>query len=345
MRTTTRARVTAVATATVLLAACGGGEQDPDAALQSAFEELAGSSFAFAASLDPAEGADPQMAATASAVAVTGVVSDGDVEGSVRALGTNLLTARVVDDTAYLRVDVPSISALAGGGFTPEDIELLLGDVPADARPAVEAIAEGRFVELPSDALGDAVEGAGGQGVVEGFVQGFVEGAVEDGEIDPEAAEEAARRLVEEFSDVEQVIERYLVVTEAGSADEQRELDVQLAVHVLGERLIELGQELDPDVTDERVAEFRAELTTELPELVPLGTVEITDGVLSRVRLDLQALVAAMDAGAATDVPFALVVDIDDVGDVDPVEAPQDAVELPASLLDQLGEQAGAAGF
>lgn len=318
----------------LVLAACGGEPQDPQAALADAIDETFDGSFAYELTIDADPGALDALGEDAGQAAafLTGFRLYGEVDGettsaNVEALGTDLLQLLVLGEEAfYVRLGVQDLLGLmGGGGFAAEDVV-----------PSLQALG------LSTEVQSAVVEGLQGSWV-------GIEGALDPERFagllrsDPAAPddEEAEAAVRDAFGgDLPGFIERYVTVVEEVETEEGRTLTIALQLRDLLRTAAELNTELG---MQERpgLGDLEADLA-DLPETIP-GRVVILDG---RIQDMVFAVADTMrEAGTAIegdlDIRFAIT-EHDDVG---PIVAPEGASTLTAEqfqdALDTLASFAG----
>lgn len=311
MRTATRAGAL-LTVAALILAGCG--SDDPADVLQSAFERTVDGSFAYEFGIQAdrdalatlGEGA-AQAAAFLSGFGIAGRVDGDRSVVRVRALGMDALEVRVLSpQEIYARLGLGELAAVAGVPLGRDQVVRALEglDLPATIVEAGVALSEDRWVgvegEFPTERIRELV--APGQ----------------------QPDEEALEQQVDEAfgADIGGFLERFVVVNASGEEDGLRTFTVALRLRDLLRAAARLNQQVTPGA-EGSLEDLEADLG-ELPEEVP-GTVEVRDGVVTRVGFD----VAGDDAAGAVELDLRFT----QHEDVEAVTAPGDVTVVPADDL------------
>lgn len=294
----------------LLVTACSGGG-DPTTELRQAIEATFADSFAFTVQIDAdAEAlaalgeAAGQAAAFLSSARLSGVRDGEDLSIALSVLGVDLFEARTLgNDRTYLRTGLGDLAGMIGAPVDPSQVEAELerARVPAELRGVLTTALTGGWIGIQGDL----------RAVAEVF------GTPVDG---PAPAEVAAAAR-EEFGDLPTALERFLTVTDTSEADGTRTYRVELHARDLLDALSRFTQRLDP------AAQTPTDLSG-VPELVA-GAIDARDGRVEAIRFDIAAAARAVGG----DVPgrLELVIRLSDHGRVAPIEAPPDALEVPAA--------------
>ncbi len=288
---------------------------------------------------------------------------DGQARGVV--LDQGAVEARLVEDTAYLRLDTAALAA--GDHDLPGPLgDLLPSDLPTEPDESVTAPSESAAPRMPGD-LGAVFGALGGDGWI--GVSGVTPERLAElaGEADETPSDQDMEAVEELFSarDLDSwtgLLDTYATVTGDGPwevtvdaralATAMEEVDAE-AEALLGEPSEESGADADEDHGDHDVD------PDDLPEQVGGITIEAVDGVATRMVVDLatvhDALGEAMDHedDASGDEPSMgdvlaaadarLVLTMVDVGDR--TDTPTDAAVVDVALLDALRQSGGMGGL
>lgn len=306
-----------LAVLTVISVSCS--QPDPQTRLENAFADTFDGSFAYELTvradqeaLEGLGGQGAQAGTFLQGLAVTGR-RDGDAfELRLGFGGFDLLQLRSLnDEELYLKMALDQLGAFLGGGqgFDPDTTivpPLQQAGVAEDVVEAVRAAFNGRWVgiqgQIDSDALQDAFGGATPS-----------EPTNED--------EEAVREALCE--DLEGFAECYLVVQEVDEEDRREVFQVRLALRELVRALAEAAP------TGDQVEDLGSDVAG-LPEQVP-ATVIVEDGVVTRLSLDVAE--AMRSGGSDAQGSIELRLDLSEHGDVEAIEAPDDAVTITGDEL------------
>lgn len=332
LRTSNLRAKTAIATisSSFVLAACGGGgaAADPAAAMREGLESLSNGNYRYTLQIDPGSNTDLAMAGV---VGLGGRMDNGKVEMAISAMNTELATMRFIDSDMFLSVDVGTIAALAGGGFSEADIQGLVqsGVLPGEIVPAVTALLDGDFVKFDGASLTED-DSAGG-------LNDMLTSAFADTELTPEQAQEFVDKLMAEFSG-DNLVDTYMTVTETAGADGERVLNGSLKLQALATKVLEIADSVEP-VEDKADAE--ADIA-QLPEEVPGLSMTLDGENVTELTLDIEQLAASMpDTDPSEVAGVAITLVFTDHGNAGSVDAVSDAVVIDAAMLERLSSLAG----
>lgn len=320
-----------VAILALLVAACGGDsgpdpESNPKEALISAFENLANSEGmevvlsleATAESLNglAGEGGQPMGEETAEKILASSVRmltkgkgQDAQFEMVATIAGEEDLEIKVVDKIAYFRADAEGLTETFGGD--PAQLKMMSQQAAAQGLSFVEPALNGEWI---------AVTGA------EELAQQF------GGATDANAMAESQDQMIREIT---AALRQSATVTSQGSDDVGERLKVSIPIQDLYQRLMTNlqgipgfpGGQLPPQ--------------TEVPDQNVTLNVWVDDDRVTQASLDFVQFMNMNGNAATTDGPVALLLEFEEFDDE--IEAPDDAVEVPAEQLMQLF--LGAAGM
>ena len=315
----------------LLAAACGGGsgpdpESQPKEALISAFENLANSEgMEIVLSLDATaeslnglagEGGQPMGEETAEKILASslrmltkGKGEDAQFEMVATIAGEDDLEIKVVDKITYFRADAEGLTETFGGD--PAELEVMGQQAAAQGLSFVEPALNGEWI---------AVTGA------EELAQQF------GGATDADAMAENQDQMIREIT---AALKESATVTSQGSDDVGERLSVSIPIQDLYQRLMSTlqgipgfpGGQLPPqtDVPDENVT----------------LDVWVDDDQVTQASLDFIQFMNMGGNATTTEGRVALLMEFEEF--TDEIEAPGDAVEVPAEQLMQLFM--GAAGM
>lgn len=323
-----RLRTVAATVALVVVTACGGGAPaDPQQAVAEAVDATADTSFAFSltADLQDASG-DPGMAqalAVFRSARIGGVQDDeGTVSLTIEAMGLEFGEMRAFEDgTVFLRANTQAIIDMSGGLADPSALlEDLPPGLPADVRSFAEAALRGDWVGLESS----------------------LDSPTEDLDLPDDApfSSDDAQALIdgvrERFGDLSAAVEEFATVTELeqGDSDGRRfavDIDVEAIVRAFAEVFEEATGEPAP-------ADEVQQAIDDLPTTLSGIQMEVVDGLVSRVTVDLAQMLAAAGESAGMPESATLTLELSDHGSVDAVARPADAVVLTQDTFQELLE-------
>lgn len=362
-----------LAAGSIALAACGTdpGAGGPEQAVQERLDR--GVAVEVTLEADPAALDDPEARERVQELLdrqadgpllVASRSGDGAARGVV--LHGGAVEARLVDDTAYLRLDTTALAQgeALGGGRLGELLEESSGDGDGDGTAGLatlfDALGEDRWIGvsgLDEERLAELAgvspdPGDGDPGDRDPDESGTDESGTDDAAADVE--ELLAERGLDDLSGL---FEGYATVTGEGPWQvEVHARDLATALAAVGDQVAAQAG----DDADDRDAGDHQHDPEDLPERVGGVVVSATDGVADRVTIDLARVLGDLHAGdrdgadrgdhqamldglAAADAR--LVLDLVDVGDR--VDTPTDAAVVDGALLEALlaGRDGAGPGF